>query len=372
MKISPLIIAIGAILLVAVGFMIGQKSNNPDPKPAQNAQNTTPTISMTVETTTPQPTTIHDELTANGTIEPKDTAEVSSKTQGVIERVLVDTGDVVKAGQTLAVLDSHAMTDNVIQATADLDNAKATLAKAQADLARVEPLLVIDAISRQEVDAYRTALIQAQASLRASEARLNTAKKTLTDTHIKAPISGIISQKAAQVGMTATGSLFRIIKDGKLEWQATINPRLSDQLKQGTIVHLGVGEDTVHGKVSHLSPTANSGREIIVHVDLPAHPTLKAGMYQTGRFVLGQTSANLIPQSALITSDGYDYVWQLLPTEQTGVYATKRQPVQILARHNGQLATDLPVDMLIVATGVSFLSENERVKVAPVTKHQGE
>lgn len=365
MKTTPIFALMGAIFLIFMGFLIGKQSSTATQPPPQNTQNTT-TATMTVETINPQPTDIYDELTANGTIHPKSTAEVSSKTGGVIEQVLVDVGDVVQKGQTLAVLDNSTMTDNVIQAHADLETAKANLAKAKADLARVEPLLAIDAISRQQVDSYRTTLAQAQANFTASTARLNTAKKTLTDTHIKAPVSGVISAKTAQIGMNATGSLFSIIKDGELEWQATINPNLADKIQTGLVAHLSFGDDTIEGTVSHLSPTANAGREIIVHVDLPNDTPLKAGMYQTGRFIIGRTHANLIPQSALMSSDGYDYVWTLAPTKQPDIYTTKRQKVQILAYQNGQIATDLPAQMLIVANSVNFLSENETVKIAKI------
>lgn len=364
MKLSPLAL-ISAIFLIFMGFLLGKQSNNPPPQPpsAKPTQNTAmPT--MMVEAINPQPKNIYDELTANGTIHAKSTAEVSSKTAGTIEQVFVDVGDVVKAGQMLAILDADTMSDGVTQAKADVETAKATLAKAKADLARVEPLLAIDAISHQQVDTYRTTLAQAQASLSASQARLNTATKTLADTHIKAPVSGVISHKTAQVGMSATGSLFSIIKDGRLEWQATISPQLADKLSPNTTAHLRFGDTTITGQVSHLSPTANAGREIIVHVDLPNDTPLKAGMYQTGRFIIGQTQANLIPQSALMSHDGYDFVWQLLPTKHADIYTAKRQKVQILAYQNGQVATDLPSDMLIVASGVNFLSENDLVKIA--------
>ena len=366
MKINPLFV-VGVLALMVISFFVGQKLNHTNTTADTTfVQNATKAISMAVEATTPHLDVVDERIVANGVIHPKDTAQISAKTQGVIEQVLVDVGDIVQVGQTLAVLDDGAMVDNVAQANADFVTAQANLDKAKADLARVEPLLKIDAVSHQEVDAYRAILTQATANLQSAKARLNTAKKTLTDTQIKSPFSGVISAKTAQVGMMATGSLFSVIKDGQLEWQATINPRLADKLSQNTVAHLSVGDDIIAGRVSHLSPIANDGREIIVHVDLPRHTSLKAGMYQTGQFIISQSTAYTIPSSALISLDGYNYVWQLLKTDQADIYQTKRHKVQISSHQDSKVATDLPKEMLIVANGASFLAENELVKVVNV------
>ncbi len=372
MKLSPIVAAIGAAVLVVIGFLVGKSSSTTHkaPNAAQSSQESdaqpVPAVSMAVEAVNPEPTQIDDNLSASGVVQPKSVAEISSKTQGVIEQVLVDVGDAVRAGQTLAILDDSTMMDNVTQARADFESAKAALAQARADLARVEPLLKIDAISRQQVDSYRTALAQAVANHHASQARLNTAQKTLKDTHIKTSVSGVISAKTAQVGMSAAGSLFTIIKNNQLEWQATINPALASQIRQGMTAHISVGDEVVTGVVSHLSPTANQGRELIVHVNLPYHPALKAGMYQMGKFILGQTNAFTIPITAVMNTDGYDYVWRLVKTDKSDIYQVKRQKITILDRQNDRMATDLSPDVLIVASGVNFLSDDEWVKVATI------
>lgn len=369
MKFSPIVAIISAIAFMVVGFLVGNSTainQNPeliDQAPIQTSQN----ISMAVEGATPQLTQIDESLSANGVIHPKSVAEISSKTQGVIDQVLVDIGDTVKTGQTLAILDDSTMNDSVIQARADVEIAKANLDKAQADLDRVLPLLDIDAISRQQVDAYRTTLAQAKASYIISQAHLSTAQKTLKDTQIKAPISGVISAKTAQVGMSATGSLFSIIKNGKLEWQATINPHLAEKLRAGMTAQIAVGNELITGQVSHLSPTVDQSREIIVHVDLPHHAMLKAGMYQTGKFILSQSSVPAVPISAILTTDGYDYVWSLIPKDRSkGLYQVVRTKVNVLGYDGDKVATDLPSDALIVAKSAGFLVENDIVSVATI------
>ena len=176
---------------------------------------------LSVETVMPSQDDIGNTLRADGTINAKDTANVSAKVNGVaIERILVEEGDHVNAGQVLAIFDTDAMEQQVLQAEADVAEAEATLANASADAARVLPLLDIDAISKQEADRYRTAKLQAQAALQASRARLNTQRLSVDNAKVVAPVSGVISEKMAEVGMVAGGEpLFTIIKGGVLEWR---------------------------------------------------------------------------------------------------------------------------------------------------------
>ena len=116
-------------------------------------------------------------LSANGIVAAVETAEVSSQISGVaIERVLVEVGEFVKAGQVLATLDTRTFEQQLSSAEAELATAVAAQEKAAADLARTEPLLAIDAVSRQEVDAYRTALRQALANVTAAQAHVESAR----------------------------------------------------------------------------------------------------------------------------------------------------------------------------------------------------
>ncbi|WP_025672663.1 biotin/lipoyl-binding protein, partial [Psychrobacter sp. TB47] len=146
---------------------------------------------LSVETVMPSQDTIGNTLSADGTISAKDVANVSAKVNGVaIERVLVEEGERVKAGQVLAIFDTDAMEQQVVQAEA-------------ADAARVLPLIEIDAISRQEADRYRTSKLQAEAALQASKARLSTQRLSVKNANVLAPVSGVISEKMAEVGMVA-------------------------------------------------------------------------------------------------------------------------------------------------------------------------
>ncbi len=146
-------LVIGAALLV-VGVVLGRlshttKTDTPSANPpSQPSQNST-AVAMAVEAVHPSAQTVSQSVSANGGIVGKEVAQVGARVSGVaIDKVLVEVGDYVKAGQVLAVLDNQNATQEVVAAQAELKQAQVSLTKAKADLARVEPLIGIDAISR--------------------------------------------------------------------------------------------------------------------------------------------------------------------------------------------------------------------------------
>ena len=375
-----------AIVLV-IGVLVGkywgndEEASNESPV-ANNVQNDSANLKdasieqavLSVETVLPSQDNIGNTLSADGTINAKDVANVSAKVNGVaIERILVEEGQRVKAGQILAVFDTDAMEQQVLQAEADVAEAEATLANATADAARVLPLIDIDAISKQEADRYRTSKLQAQASLQASKARLSTQRLSVNNANVVAPVSGIISEKMAEVGMVAGGDpLFTIIKGGILEWRADIDPKLIGEVNVGTPVQVSLpGGDSVMGKVSRIAPTADNNRQITIYASLAANAKVRAGMYQTGEFLLGSSSAQTVPNSAIVSNDGYDYV-MLVTNISTkdgknghNIGRIKQQRVTLGERFGDSimLTEPLPAESRLVKQGGSFLNNGDLVRV---------
>ncbi|MGM8939383.1 efflux RND transporter periplasmic adaptor subunit [Psychrobacter glaciei] len=371
------------IAMLVLGVLLGRYWGDSSSESAEKATTTETSTATTaddtsteqsvlsVETVSPSQDDIDNTLSADGTINAKDVANVSAKVNGVaIERVLVEEGERVEAGQVLAIFDTDAMEQQVLQAEADVAEAEATLANASADAARVLPLLDIDAISKQEADRYRTSEMRARASLQASKARLNNQRLTLDNSKVVAPVSGIISEKMVEVGMVAGGEpLFTIIKGGVLEWRADIDPKLIGDINVGTSVRVGLPNgDSVMGQVSRIAPTAENNRQITIYASLAANSKVRAGMYQTGEFLLGSASTQTIPNSAIVSNDGYDYVMLVTSlTNQDGksMGCIKQQRVTLGARlgENVAVLEPLPSDSRIVKQGGSFLNDGDLVRI---------
>lgn len=348
---------------------------------------------LSVETIKPSQDNVGNTLSADGTISAKEIATVSGKVNGVaIERILVEAGQSVKAGQVLAVFDTAALQQQVLQAQADVTEAEATLANARTDAARVLPLIDIDAISKQEADRYRTNKLQAQASLEAAKARLNTQRLNVSNANVVAPVSGVISEKLADVGMVAgSDPLFTIIKDGILEWQASIDPKLIGDVKVGTPVKVSLPKNqSVMGEVSRIAPTADNNRQITIYASLVANSAARAGMYQSGEFQLGSASKQLVPNSAIVSNDGYDYVMLVTDiktendtTKNAKTENAKTENVKNIGRikqlrvtlgdrvgDNVTIKEPIPADSKVVKQGGSFLNDGDLVRVvdSPATQ----
>lgn len=370
------------IVVLIAGVLVGRYWGGADDKDTQtvsaSAQNNNSTDAsniaqsvLSVETVLPSQDNIGNTLTADGTINAKDIANVSAKVNGVaIEQVLVEEGTQVEAGQVLAVFDTDAMEQQIVQAEADVAEATATLANASADAARVLPLLDIDAISKQEADRYRTSELRAKAALQASEARLSNQRLTLDNAQVIAPVSGIISEKMVEVGMVAGGApLFTIIKDGILEWRADINPKLVADIQIGTPVSVSLPQQqSVMGEVRRIAPTADDNRQITIYASLAANPAARAGMYRTGKFLLGSENLQTAPSSAIVSNDGYDYVMLVtdISTQEDKTFGRiKQQRVSLGERigDNVALLEPLPADSRLVKQGGSFLNDGDLVRV---------
>lgn len=374
--------ALVAVLIVGVllgKYWGGSRDATDEQKIAATVQNNDANISadsieqavLSVETVTPSQDDIGNTLSADGTISAKDTANVSAKVNGVaIERILVEEGERVKAGQVLAIFDTDVAQQQVLQAEADVAEAEATLTNAKADAARVLPLLDIDAISKQEADRYRTSELRAKAALQASKSRLNSQRLTLNNATVVAPVSGVISEKIIEVGQVAGSEpLFTIIKNGILEWQADIDPKLIGEVKVGTLVKVSLPQgQSVMGEVRRIAPTAADNRQITIYASLADNSNARAGMYQTGEFLLGSASTQTVPNSAIVSNDGYDYVMLITAMETRDgktLGRIKRQRVTLGERLGDNVAViePLPNDSRLVKQGGSFLNDGDLVRI---------
>lgn len=371
------------VAVLIIGLLLGRYVGNGDDSTDNNGMATSSQSEtaanasadeqsvLSVETVTPSQDNIGNTLKADGTISAKDTANVSAKVNGVaIVQILVEEGQQVKAGQVLAIFDTDAMQQQVLQAEADMAEAEATLANAKADAARVLPLIDIDAISRQEADRYRTSELRAQAALQSAKSRLSGQRLTLNNATVVAPVSGVISDKMIEVGQVAGGEpLFTIIKGGILEWQADIDPKLIGEVTVGTPVKVSLPQgQSVMGEVRRVAPTAANNRQITVYASLASNSNARAGMYQSGEFLLGSANTQTIPNSAIVSNDGYDYVMLVTETKTTEGKTTgriKRQRITLGDRLGDSVAVTepLPTGSRIVKQGASFLNDGDLVRV---------
>jgi RND family efflux transporter MFP subunit len=120
--------------------------------------------------------------------------EVRARVQGFLEEVHFSPSQNVRAGQLLFTIEDEPYEADRAQADADVKLWQSEVARAQADLERLEQAVASNAVSLSEVDRARADRDQAAANLLSAEARLSTAELDLSYTKIHAPISGRVSR----------------------------------------------------------------------------------------------------------------------------------------------------------------------------------
>ncbi len=135
-----------------------------------------------------------------GTVQTIASVAVKSRLDGFIDKVLVQDGQFVKAGDVMFQLDSRAAQAQVDQATATLARDQAQLANAERDVGRYKSLVSKDFVSRQQYDTSTTTATALQATVQADQAQLANAKILLSYYTIVAPIDGRVGMIAIKRG----------------------------------------------------------------------------------------------------------------------------------------------------------------------------
>jgi HlyD family secretion protein len=318
----------------------------------------------------PQPSRLPIKLAANGNITAWQEAIIGSESNGLrLTQVLVNVGDVVKAGQVLATFSGDSVQADVAQARASLMEAQASAADAAANAERARTLQNSGALSVQQINQYLTAEQTAKARAEAAQAMLGAQQLRGRQTRVLAPDSGVISARTATVGAVvgAGTELFRLIRKGRLEWRAEVTSAELGRITAGTraTVRPASGGE-LQGRVRMIAPTVDpQTRSALVYVDLPASAgkdsPAKAGMFARGEFDLGSSGALTVPQRALVVRDGFNHVFRLNPDNR--VSQIKVQTGR-LAGERVEVLSGLAVDTRFVVDGAGFLNDGDLVRVS--------
>jgi RND family efflux transporter MFP subunit len=320
---------------------------------------------LSVTTTQPQRSTLPLKIAANGNIAPWQEAIIGTEANGLrLAEVRVNVGDVVKRGQVLATFAPDMMQADVAQIRAVVAEAEAALAEASANAARARELQSSGALSDQQINQFMTAERTAQARLDAQRAQANVQALRLRQTQVLAPDDGVISARSATVGavLPAGQELFRMIRQGRLEWRAEVAASDLARIKPGvaaTVTPAGV--PPIVGKVRMLAPTVDpQTRNGIVFVDLAPSREARAGMFARGEFDIGSGQGLTLPQSAVLLRDGFSYVLRVGPDSKVSeVKVTVGQRLGDRIEITG----GLDANARVVASGGGFLSDGDTVRV---------
>ncbi|MBN2409898.1 MAG: efflux RND transporter periplasmic adaptor subunit [Candidatus Aminicenantes bacterium] len=143
---------------------------------------------------------ISEKLFYTGTIEARQSINITPDVGGKIDRIYVNEGERVSKGQLLAELDTRSIRLQLEQAEAALAVAQANFNNAKTNWERMARLYKEKAVSEQQYEQVKLGYDSAAAQLSQAQAAVNLAKHSLDVSIMKAPFSGIIASKNAEVG----------------------------------------------------------------------------------------------------------------------------------------------------------------------------
>jgi len=351
----------GVAIAATVALVIGVRANAADDKKA--AVPAKPALSVVV--TQPQRATMAISTRANGNVAAWQEASIGTEANGLrLAEVRVNVGDVVKRGQVLATFAPESMQVDMLQTRAAVAEAEATLGDAAANAERAKALRATGALSEATINQYVTAERTARARLDAQRAALQARQIRVGQTAVVAPDAGVISSRSATVGavLPAGQELFRLIRQGRLEWRAEVSSSDLAQIKPGARVTVTpAGGEPIAGTVRMVAPTVDpQTRNGIVYVDLPAPGSARAGMFARGEFEVGNATALTLPQSAVQLREGFSYVFKVGPDNkvtQAKIDTGRRFGDRI------EVTGGLAPDARVVAMGGGFLAEGDTVRI---------
>lgn len=295
-----------------------------------------------------------DTIETSGVIAPWQEAVINAQIGGYqVVEIRADVGDVVEKGQVLAILNQEFL-------EVRRDELQAKWAKASADLNRAVTLSSKGNISGKD-------LLQFQTEEKIAKALLEQNLLEIKYATVTAPDAGIVVSRSVmlgQVGQLGT-ELFRIIRQGRLEWRAEIGPSDFTKVEAGQRVEVDLPDGGVTvGVVRMISPTLDdTTRRGVVYAELTGESAVRAGMYNGGRILLGKRRALVVPAASLLVRDGRHYVAKILGPENGA--SVSLAPVSI-GRYSGdktEVTSGLSTQDTIIGEGAGLLDDGDRVRV---------
>ena len=256
-----------------------------------------------------------DDLLLPGTLQAFVDTSIRARTSGYIAKWLVDIGDRVKTGQTLAVIESPEVDRELNQARASLEQARANLELARVTAERWKTLGLQDAVAKQDVDQKNGDYAARQADADAARANVERLEQLQGFETVTAPFDGTITARAIDVGtLIVAGSgpeLFHLAQSDTVRVYLNVPQRNVPDIRAGVPVDVEIAEypqERFPGQVVRFAGALDAAsRTLQVEAEIPNHDgRLLAGMFCEVRLHLtAARPAILIPSNdAIIRSAG--------------------------------------------------------------------
>lgn len=340
---------------------------------------------MTVELAAATRTSMSETITVVGNLEGMSSVEVAPKVSGRLQDVLVRIGDRVSRGQKLAQVEDREIQEQVRQAAASFDVARATIRQREADLKfaqtnleRSRSLFQRQLLPRQEMDdaeaRQQSAAAQldlARAQFEQARARLDELKITLANAEIRSPVNGFVGKRLLDAGayVSSNTPVVSVVEIDRVRLVANLVERDLRRVQVGSQAEVEVDAfpgETFRGRVARVAPVldpATRTAQMEIEVPNPSYQ-LKPGMYSRVRLTVSTKNAALaVPINAVVEVGGQRGVYTV---EGEGRRLAKFIPVQtgIEDGQHIEITSGLEDGARIVTVGAAALKDGDPVQLA--------
>ncbi|MCR4268843.1 efflux RND transporter periplasmic adaptor subunit [Nitratireductor sp. ZSWI3] len=308
--------------------------------------------------------------TYTGTVVPRIEVAEAFRVGGKVAERLADVGDRVEAGQVVARLDPADLALQLEQRRAEFRAAQASLAKAEADLARTRQLFERGHVARAALDAQSLAVDEARSRAEQSERAVALAANQMGYTDLKASAAGAVSAVGVEAGQVVSAGQM-VVTIARLDEReveiAVPESRLADLEGSSAEVTLWAGGASYRAHLREVSPEANgTSRTYPVRFAVQdADEALRLGMTATVSLTKGDPSpVARVPMTALLDDGRGPVVFVVNPTSNE----LERRPVVVEAyqSRNAIVSGGLEGGEKLVTLGVQKLEAGTKVRLAEI------
>jgi RND family efflux transporter MFP subunit len=268
-------------------------------------------------------------ITASGTIEAQNSANLSTRMMGNVTNLNVKVGQRIKKGQTLITISSADLNAKAAQVEASVLQAESALQNAKKDFQRFKALFEKKSASEKELDDMTTRYDMAKANFEAAKQMKKEVQAQYAYTNISSPFDGMVVNTFVKVGDMANPGMPLVAVAGEKKYQAAIlvsetdiaNVKIDAEAK---VLVKSINKE-FNGKVKEISfSSKNTGGQYQVKIDLnDVSDQVYPGMFVNVRFSVKSTenltSSVMIPKSALVNHG-----------QLTGIYVIGNDDIAIL------------------------------------------
>jgi RND family efflux transporter MFP subunit len=284
-----------------------------------------------------------------GQVEARDSVLARARIGGTIIDLRVTEGDMVRAGDVVAVVKDDKVDFQIMAIDAQLLGLKASLKNAQAELDRAERLIKSGATTAQRLDQLRTEADVVRNQIAATEAQRSVVLQQQSEGDVLAPGDGrVLRVPVTKAAVVMPGEVVADIGGGGFFLRLAIPERHASALKQGSGIRITAAGSSLSGTLAKVYPQIENGR-VIADVEVKGLDTEFVNARVLVELPIGARQALVVPRAAVTTRSGIDFVSVMENGKPVERAVVAGETIDLNGAENIEILTGLQSGDIVVA-----------------------